>query len=295
MSDSASRPLILDGSRVADSFMPFFAQCARKVAGARGYPPGLAVVSVGSHAPSQIYVGRKKEKAEHLGFYFRPERLPENVCHEDVIEVVEELNTTPSIDGLIIQLPLPTHLSLETILDRIDPLKDVDGLHPLNAGYLYSGSQKGIVPCTPWGCLALLDFYKIPVEGARALVIGRSVLVGRPLAALLLRRNATVTIAHRHTRALKEIARTADIVCVAAGQKNLIDDSYIHPQSVIIDVGIHKETDSVVGDVDFEKVSPHVRAISPVPGGVGPLTVMGLMRNTLRVACVRSGVPFDLC
>jgi methylenetetrahydrofolate dehydrogenase (NADP+)/methenyltetrahydrofolate cyclohydrolase len=290
---SADQPVLLEGRLVAEALFPRFKDLSQKVKQARGRPPGLGVLSVGDHPPSQIYVGRKRDVAESLGFFFHLEQLDAKASLVEVLHAIDDLTSSDALDGLIVQLPLPAHLPVTNVLERMDPSKDVDGLHPLNAGLLFVGSNKGMVPCTPWGCLALLDFYHIPIEGRHVVIVGRSVLVGRPLAALFLRRHATVTIAHSRTSHLKKITQAADIVCVAAGQKNLIDASYVHDKSVVLDIGIHRDRDSVAGDVNFEAVSPHVAALSPVPGGVGPLTVMGLMHNTLRAACARSGVAFE--
>ncbi|MGB1230252.1 MAG: bifunctional 5,10-methylenetetrahydrofolate dehydrogenase/5,10-methenyltetrahydrofolate cyclohydrolase, partial [Holosporaceae bacterium] len=234
--------------------------------------------------PSALYVARKRQTAEKLGFFFREAHLKAEAKASDILSVIQKNNDDPAIHGIILQLPLPQGLEADDFLKAISPFKDVDGLHPLNRGMLYSPNGDGFVPCTPWGCLELLKAYDISIKGKHVVVIGRSVLVGRPLAALFLRCDATVSLAHRHTVNLEKLAQSADILCVAAGQQKLINQAFVHSNSVVVDVGIHKTATDICGDVDFKNVAAKVKAITPVPGGVGPLTVMGLMHNTLKAA-----------
>ncbi|WP_031934408.1 bifunctional 5,10-methylenetetrahydrofolate dehydrogenase/5,10-methenyltetrahydrofolate cyclohydrolase [Candidatus Hepatobacter penaei] len=292
---SVSRATILDGRAVADGLFPRFCALRERLEKHRGNPPGLCVLAFGHHPPSDLYIERKSEMARRLGFLFEAKRFDNAVSLPEALAVIEAVNRDPSIDGVIVQMPVSPSVCAQTLLEAVSPHKDVDGLHALNRGALYAPSSQGFVPCTPWGCVQLLDHYNIPLKGRHVVVVGRSLLVGRPLAAYCLRRDATVTVTHRYTQDLSLLTRQADIVFVAAGAHHLIDASYVHPQSVVVDVGIHRTPDgTITGDVDFASVAPRVKAISPVPGGVGPLTVMGLMHNTLQAAYASCQLPFHV-
>ena len=249
-----------------------------------GITPGLAVIIVGENPASQVYVRNKHRTCEELGIYSEVIRMPENTTKKELIAKIDELNFRPEINGLLLQLPLPDSLAADEkdILDNISPLKDVDGFHPLNVGKLMLG-QKGMIPCTPYGCLKMLQEAKIPIDGAHAVIVGRSNIVGKPMAQLLLSQNATVTICHSHTRNLKEICRTADILVAAVGRPHFITADMIKPGAAVIDVGINRiAPKKLVGDVDFENAKEVAGAITPVPGGVGLLTIAMLMHNTVE-------------
>lgn len=249
-----------------------------------GITPGLAVIIVGENPASQVYVRNKHRTCEELGIYSEVIRMPENTTKKELIAKIDELNFRPEINGLLLQLPLPDALAADEkdILDNISPLKDVDGFHPLNVGKLMLG-QKGMIPCTPYGCLKMLQEAHIPIDGAHAVIVGRSNIVGKPMAQLLLSQNATVTICHSHTRSLKEICRTADILVAAVGRPHFITADMIKPGAAVIDVGINRiAPKKLVGDVDFENAKEVAGAITPVPGGVGLLTIAMLMHNTVE-------------
>lgn len=249
-----------------------------------GITPGLAVIIVGENPASQVYVRNKHRTCEELGIYSEVIRMPENTTKKELIAKIDELNFRPEINGLLLQLPLPDALATDEkdILDNISPLKDVDGFHPLNVGKLMLG-QKGMIPCTPYGCLKMLQEAHIPIDGAHAVIVGRSNIVGKPMAQLLLSQNATVTVCHSHTRNLKEICRTADILVAAVGRPHFITADMIKPGAAVIDVGINRiAPKKLVGDVDFENAKEVAGAITPVPGGVGLLTIAMLMHNTVE-------------
>ena len=287
-----AKPFLLDGALVARALFEKAARSSASFVKNTQKRPGLCVIRVGDFAPSALYVARKRQVAEKLGFFFREAHLTAHAKALDILKVIQQNNDDPTIHGIILQLPLPQGLEADDFLKAIAPSKDVDGLHPLNRGMLYSPNGKGFVPCTPWGCVELLKAYDIPIQGKHVVVIGRSVLVGRPLAALFLRCDATVSLAHRHTTNLENLAQSADILCVAAGQQKLIDQTFVHKNSVVVDVGIHKTATDICGDVDLKNVATKVKAITPVPGGVGPLTVMGLMHNTLKAAFLQCKQSF---
>lgn len=249
----------------------------------QGSVPALAIVQVGSLESSNIYVEGKKKFGEEIGVPVFLHQLPDDVSEGQVIDLVRMLNTAVGVGGIIVQMPLPSHISKERVIEAIDPEKDVDGLHPTNVKKLLENDPTGIVPATARGILSLLDFYSISFEGKRALVIGRSSLVGKPVAVALLNRRMMVTIAHRGTLDLAAACKDADIIVVAAGVPGLINASHVLPRQVIIDVGITREEGRVIkGDVAFEEVAAIVAGISPVPGGVGPLTIASLFQNVLR-------------
>ncbi|GEL12711.1 bifunctional protein FolD [Lapidilactobacillus concavus] len=245
--------------------------------------PGLAVVLVGHDPASEIYVRNKVKQATKIGIYSVVKRLPEDTSEVALLQVIRELNADPEIDGILVQLPLPDQIDEETILLAVDPNKDVDGFHPYNFGRLWSG-QRGLVPATAAGIMKLLADYRISVAGKNALVIGRSLIVGRPLAALLLAANATVTIAHSQTQNVAQLAQQADIVVAALGVPKYVTSDFIKPGAVVIDVGTNRVDGKLVGDVDFDSVASKAAFITPVPGGVGPMTIAALLSQTVDLA-----------
>jgi len=254
-----------------------------------GRPPGLATVLVGDDPGSAVYVAGKQRDCREVGIDPYDHRLPADATQEQVASLLARLNGDETIDGILLQLPLPAGLDSGLLTPMIDPDKDVDGLTPVSAGRLAQGLP-GLRPCTPVGVIELLDAYEVELTGASAVVIGRSNLVGRPLAALLLERNATVTIAHSRTRELAALAARADILVAAVGRPRLVDREWVKPGAAVIDVGITRGEDGLVGDVDFEAVAEVAGAVTPVPGGVGPMTRACLLRNTLRAARARSEI-----
>ena len=246
--------------------------------------PTLAVILVGENPASQIYVRNKKKTAEKLGINSLSIEYPADISENELLSKIQELNNDKNITAILVQLPLPEHINKNKIIDAILPQKDVDGLTPYNLGKLFSGEEPYVYPCTPKGILLLLDEYNIELDGKNVVVVGRSNLVGKPVAQMLLKRNATVTMCHSHTKNLSEITKTADIVVSAVG-KNVIGEKMLKSNCVIIDVGIFRdENGKISGDVDFENVSKISAYISPVPGGVGPMTIASLMLNTVELA-----------
>ncbi|MBF2386692.1 bifunctional methylenetetrahydrofolate dehydrogenase/methenyltetrahydrofolate cyclohydrolase FolD [Listeria welshimeri] len=246
--------------------------------------PGLAVVLVGDNQASRTYVRNKQKRTEEAGMKSVLIELPETVSEEKLLEVVEELNTDDTIHGILVQLPLPKHISEEKVIDTISYDKDVDGFHPVNVGNLFIGKDS-FVPCTPAGIIELIKSTGTQIEGKRAVVIGRSNIVGKPVAQLLLNENATVTIAHSRTKNLPEVAKEADILVVATGLAKFVKKEYIKPCAIVIDVGMDRdENNKLCGDVDFEDVIEEAGFITPVPGGVGPMTITMLLANTLKAA-----------
>jgi methylenetetrahydrofolate dehydrogenase (NADP+) / methenyltetrahydrofolate cyclohydrolase len=265
--------------------------------GARmGRKPGLAVVLVGDDPASRVYVGSKKKATVEAGMESFEHRLPETVSQSDLVELVERLNADDAVDGILVQLPLPSHIDDKAVIAAIDPAKDVDGFHVVNAGRLAVG-EEAFVPCTPLGCLMLLKDHIGDLSGKNAVVIGRSNIVGKPMAQLLLAENCTVTIAHSRTTDLPDMVRRADIVVAAVGRAEMVRGNWLKDGAVVIDVGINRlapgEGESkgrLVGDVAFDEALGHVGAITPVPGGVGPMTIACLLRNTLVAAHRRAGL-----
>ena len=251
--------------------------------------PTLAVILVGEDPASQIYVRNKKRAADEVGIGTRDYLFPQGCSQAELLDTIAGINRDPAIHGILLQLPLPKGMDEDAAVAAIAPEKDADGLHPMNLGHLLGG-KPGAVPCTPAGCLEILDHYGIAIEGTEAVVVGRSRLVGKPLAQLLLARNATVTMCHTRTRDLGAHCRRADILCVAAGHPRFITGDMIKDGAVVIDVGVNRlDTGKLAGDVDFESAAKRARAITPVPGGVGPMTVAMLMKNTLRGAARQLG------
>lgn len=246
--------------------------------------PGLAVVLVGDNQASRTYVRNKQKRTEEAGMKSVLIELPETVSEEKLLEVVEELNTDDTIHGILVQLPLPKHISEEKVIDTISYDKDVDGFHPVNVGNLFIGKDS-FVPCTPAGIIELIKSTGTQIEGKRAVVIGRSNIVGKPVAQLLLNENATVTIAHSRTKNLPKVAKEADILVVATGLAKFVKKEYIKPGAIVIDVGMDRdENNKLCGDVDFDDVIEEAGFITPVPGGVGPMTITMLLANTLKAA-----------
>ncbi len=248
-----------------------------------GAVPGLATILVGHDPASAIYVAGKQKACREVGIEAFDHRLGDDTAHAEVEALLRELNDDPAVSGVLLQLPLPPQLDAGALTPIIASDKDVDGLTPYSAGLLAQGLP-GLRPCTPAGVLALLDAYDVAIGGTEAVVIGRSLLVGRPLAALLLERNATVTMCHSRTRDLAAVCARADVLVAAVGSPRLVTEAFVGPGAVVIDVGINREPDGLVGDVDFEAVLPRAGTLTPVPGGVGPMTVALLLRNTLSAA-----------
>jgi methylenetetrahydrofolate dehydrogenase (NADP+) / methenyltetrahydrofolate cyclohydrolase len=281
--------LILDGKVVAQKVLDEVRAGVAHLRDTTRVVPTLAVVLVGDFAPSKIYVANKKKAADSVGIASEDHLHPAGLDRAGLLALLGRLNADPRVHGILLQLPLPAGLDEDEAIAEIDPAKDVDGLHPVNLGRLLAGSPT-VVPCTPAGCMEILDHYGCELKGAEAVVIGRSRLVGKPLAQLLLARHATVTTCHTRTRDLAAHTRRADVLCVAAGRAGTVTKDMVKNGAWVIDVGINRlETGKVVGDVDFGGVSERVHAITPVPGGVGPMTIAMLLRNTLRAAERRAG------
>jgi methylenetetrahydrofolate dehydrogenase (NADP+)/methenyltetrahydrofolate cyclohydrolase len=269
-------------ARVAE-FVPGFREKA-------GRAPGLAVVLVGEDAASAVYVRTKGKLTREAGVESFEHKLPVDTRQEDLVALVDRLNADPAVDGILVQLPLPEHIDEQVVLTRISPDKDVDGFHPVNAGRLATGLH-GFVPCTPLGCVMLLEDRLGDLSGLDAVVVGRSNIVGKPMAALLTARSCTVTLTHSRTKNLPHYLRHADIVVAAVGRPNFVQGDWIKPGATVIDVGINRTEDGLVGDVDFGSAAAVAGAITPVPGGVGPMTIAVLLRNTLVAAHRNAGVP----
>ena len=243
--------------------------------------PGLTVILIGEFAPSQIYVRNKEKNSKEVGINSNVIKYPSDVSEEEVLNKIEELNKDKNISGILVQLPLPDQINKEKVINAIDPLKDVDGFNPVNVGNLASG-YKAIVPCTPLGCLLLIKKVEKNLSGKHAVIIGRSNLNGKPMAQLLLKENCTVTIVHSKTKNLQNECLKADILVAAVGVPNLVKKDWVKSDAVVIDVGINKVDNKIIGDVNFEEIKDKVRAITPVPGGVGPMTIACLLSNTLE-------------
>lgn len=239
----------------------------------------LAVIQVGNDPASTVYVGNKKKACEYIGIHSLAYELPEKTSEKELLELVEKLNKDDEVHGILVQLPLPEHIDEDKVIRKISPKKDVDGFHPQSVGALSIG-QAGFVSCTPAGIVQLLKRSGVETEGKECVIVGRSNIVGKPMALLMLRENATVTVCHSRTKNLKEVTKRADILIVAIGKPKFITAAYVKEGAVVIDVGIHRdENNKLCGDVDYEKVAPHTSAITPVPGGVGPMTIAMLMYN----------------
>ena len=242
--------------------------------------PGLTVILIGNLTPSQIYVRNKEKSANEVGLKSEVIKYPDNIDENIVLEKIKELNTNTAVSGILVQLPLPKHIDKQKVIETIDPLKDVDGFHPMNVGNLSSGYQSS-VPCTPLGCYLLIKKIEPNLSGKKAIIIGRSNLNGKPMTQLLLKENCTVTITHSKTRNLKAECLGADIIVAAVGIPELVKGDWVKKDAIVIDVGINKTDKGIVGDVAFDEVSKNAKALTPVPGGVGPMTIACLLKNTI--------------
>ena len=278
---------IIDGKKISQQLKD---EVKEKVAELKekGIEVTLAVILVGNDPASTVYVGNKKKACEYTGINSKSFELPEETTEEELLALIDELNSDDSIDGILVQLPLPKHINEDKIIRRINPDKDVDGFHPESVGRLSIG-LRGFMSCTPAGVIELLKRSNVEIDGANAVVIGRSNIVGKPMGIMLLRENATVTVCHSHTKNLKEICKAADILVVAIGKPKFVDASYIKEGATVIDVGIHRidGTKKLCGDVDYESAEKVAGKITPVPGGVGPMTIAGLMNNCLTAALMK--------
>lgn len=272
---------LIDGKQISKQIKDELKDEVARLA-AMGKHACLAVVQVGDDPASSVYVNNKKKACAYIGIESRSYELPEETTEEELTALVEKLNSDDGVNGILVQLPLPSHIDEDRIIRAISPDKDVDGFHPVSVGRLWIG-EKGFLSCTPAGIIQLLKRSGISIEGKECVIIGRSNIVGKPMAALLLRENGTVTIAHSRTKNLQEITRRADILIVAIGKKQFITAEYVKEGAVVIDVGMHRdENNHLCGDVDFTNVEPHTSAITPVPGGVGPMTIAMLMNNCVE-------------
>lgn len=272
---------IIDGKKISKELKD---ELKEKVAKYKeeGVEITLAVIQVGNDKASSVYVGNKKKACEYIGIKSLSYELEESTTEEELLNLIKELNNRKDVNGILVQLPLPKHIDEDKVIESIDAKKDVDGFHPMSVGALSIG-KKGFISCTPYGIIELLKRSNIDIDGKECVVIGRSNIVGKPMSMLLLRENATVTIAHSHTKNLKEVAKRADILVVAIGKPQFINSEYVKEGAVVIDVGIHRdENNKLCGDVDYEDVFPHASAITPVPGGVGPMTIAMLMKNCVN-------------
>jgi methylenetetrahydrofolate dehydrogenase (NADP+)/methenyltetrahydrofolate cyclohydrolase len=279
---------MIDGTAVARQVREDVAKGVEQLVAAGGTAPGLATVLIGDDPASEVYVRNKRRLCVAAGMQDLHRPLPGDVDQASAAALIDELAADPAVSGILLQLPTPAHLDSEALLARIPAEKDVDGLTTANAGLLAQG-RPGLRPCTPSGVMVLLDQYDVPLQGAEAVVVGRSVLVGKPMAQLLLERNATVTICHSRTRDLAEVCRRADVLVVAAGIPGLVGPDAVKPGATVIDVGIHRGEDGLRGDVDTATVAEVAGAVTPVPGGVGPMTIAMLLANTLTAARAQQG------
>ena len=272
---------IIDGKRISQEIKDSLKVQVEELK-EQGKSCTLVVIQIGKDPASSVYVANKKKACEYIGINSRSYELPEETTEDELLELIDELNHDSTVHGILCQLPLPKHMNEKKILNRISPQKDVDGFHPENVGHLMIG-EFGFVSCTPAGVIELLKASNISIEGKNCVVIGRSNIVGKPMAMLMLRENATVTICHSKTNDLKNICKQADILIVAIGKPKYINEEYIKEGAVVIDVGIHRDANNkLCGDVDFERVEPLCSAITPVPGGVGPMTICMLMKNCIE-------------
>ncbi len=278
---------IIDGKKISQELIETTATEIQSFQEQSGIKPGLAVVLVGSDPASQVYVGSKIKRANEVGIHSTEHLLPEDADQETLNELIQQLNTDPAIHGILVQLPLPKHLDEKTVIESINPDKDVDGFHPMNVGRLSMGEQT-LVPCTPLGCMLLLNSVLGDLSGKMAVIVGRSNIVGKPMAALLLQANCSVTVVHSRSQNIEDICSQADILVVAVGRSEMVKAEWVKPGATVIDVGINATVidgkRKLLGDVDFTAVEPVASAITPVPGGVGPMTIACLMKNTLEAA-----------
>jgi methylenetetrahydrofolate dehydrogenase (NADP+)/methenyltetrahydrofolate cyclohydrolase len=281
---------LIDGKAIAQQVRAEVAQDVAAWVGEGHEPPGLATVLVGDDPASAVYVGGKQKASAEVGITGFDHRLAQDTPHDEVDALLRELAADPGVSGILLQLPTPPQVDGPALTALIPPGKDVDGLTPVSAGLLAQG-RPGLRPCTPSGVMELLRRHDVALEGAEAVVVGRSDLVGRPLAALLLAANATVTVCHSRTRDLAEVCRRADVLVAAVGRPRMVQGDWVKPGAAVIDVGINRTDDGLVGDVDFEPAAEHAGLITPVPGGVGPMTIAMLLRNTLQAAQAAAAPP----
>ena len=272
--------MIIDGKNEAKKIREEIKKEINDFKNKQNKTPKLSVILIGNYAPSEIYVKNKEKNSKEVGINSEVIKYPDDISEKEVLKKIKELNENKDVSGILVQLPLPRQISKEKIINAIDFTKDVDGFNPVNVGNLASG-YKSIIPCTPLGCLLLIKKVESNLTGKHAVVVGRSNLNGKPMAQLLLKENCSVTIVHSKTKNLKEECQKADILVVAVGKANLIKADWVKKNSIVIDVGINKEGDKIVGDVSFNEVKEKVKAITPVPGGVGPMTIACLLKNTL--------------
>jgi methylenetetrahydrofolate dehydrogenase (NADP+) / methenyltetrahydrofolate cyclohydrolase len=288
---------IIDGKAIAEALRTRIAAAVAGLKAAHGVTPGLAVVLVGENPASQVYVRSKAKQTAEAGMRSMEHKLPVETTQGELLALVARLNADPEVDGILVQLPLPAQIDADKVIEAIDPAKDVDGFHPVNAGRLATGTG-GLVPCTPLGCIKLLKALKPDLAGLEAVVVGRSNIVGKPMAMLLLAESCTVTIAHSRTRDLADVCRRADILVAAVGRPRMIRGDWVKSGAIVIDVGINRVPapelgdgkTRLVGDVDTQGAMASAGAITPVPGGVGPMTIACLLANTLTAACARRGL-----
>ena len=275
---------LIDGKALAQKMQGQLAEKVERLKAEYGIVPGLAVILVGDNPASQVYVRNKERSAIKAGFKSETVRLSEAISEEELIEIIKSYNQDPSFHGILVQLPLPAHINDKKIILTIDPSKDVDGFHPMNTGHLWSGRPM-MVPCTPAGIMEMLSAYEVNLEGKHAVIIGRSNIVGKPMAQLLLDKNATVTLTHSRTRHLADVCKRADVLIVAIGQGHFVTKDFVKEGAVVIDVGMNRDDNGkLIGDVKFDEVATVASLITPVPGGVGPMTITMLLEQTYQAA-----------
>jgi len=276
--------IIIDGKKIAQDVRNEIKEEVLRLKVKTGTVPGLAVILVGDDPASKIYVRMKENACKEAGFLSREQKLPAETDEKRLLKIIEELNRDDEIHGILVQLPLPDHINSDSIIEAVDPRKDVDGFHPYNIGRLFAGNPFHMA-CTPIGIIELLDRYNVEIEGKETVIVGRSNIVGKPLALMLLARHATITMCHTRTKNLSEVTRRAEILIAAAGKAEMITGDMVRDKAVVIDVGINRlESGKLVGDVAFSEVSQKASYITPVPGGVGPMTIAMLLKNTLNAA-----------
>ena len=284
---------VIDGKSVAAELRASIARAVATLKASSGLVPGLAVVLVGEDPASQVYVRNKAKQTAEAGMASFEHKLPATTAEADLLRLIDGLNRDRSVHGILVQLPLPKHIDSQKVLNAIDPGKDVDGFHPVNVGRLATG-EPALVPCTPLGCVILAKSVKKDLTGLEAVIVGRSNIVGKPVAQLLLAENCTVTIAHSRTRDLAAVCRRADLLVAAVGKAEMVKGDWVKPGAIVIDVGINRVggpgSNKLVGDVDYAGAANVAGAITPVPGGVGPMTIACLLRNTVQAACAASGM-----
>ena len=280
---------ILDGKSLALEIQEQIKQEVQML-NQRKITPGLAVILVGNDPASQSYVNMKAKACSQTGIYSTTHEMPESITQDALLQTILMLNQNPNIDGILVQLPLPKHIDATSVLEAISPKKDVDGFHPFNMGRIFCNLE-GFIPATPMGVITLLKHYQIPIKGKNVVIVGASNIVGKPLGALFLNENATITLCHIYTQNLMEHTKKADILCVGVGKPNLITKDMVKEGAVVVDIGITRlDNGRIVGDVDYENVAPLCSYITPVPGGVGPMTIASLLQNTIKAAKLRSEI-----